>query len=300
MSTGRLGRLLETTPNSKSPTEVKGKNACDRRRATPAPSTTNAEHRYSSAGGLWVKTVVRHHRRSAEYLWWSVRLNCRSSKTYRNGHLLFNVPEEVDDDELEILLEEDGLYLGSYGHLVRVYSIVPITSLLVWVLLVVAPPLLWPSPLSTTPQALYFPTPLPELLFSISLFALSHQLNPYLFTIAGGLLFTPNGHKRARDGAPSAFPTLALAVPGGTATIRAPPLQHVWWLALGCSLAEVTAGVVQWYEMMELYRNVLVPESDAHELAASSTSTWTPPQAKTNRSESASPPLAADEPLRES
>ncbi len=39
--------------------------------------------------------------------------NKSNLKTYRNGHLLFDVPEEVDDGDLEALLEEEGLYLGS-------------------------------------------------------------------------------------------------------------------------------------------------------------------------------------------
>jgi hypothetical protein len=43
----------------------------------------------------------------------------------------------------------------------------------------------------------------------------------------------------------------------------------VWWLALGWSLAEVTAGVVQGYKIIALYRDVLVPEGDARELVAS-------------------------------
>lgn len=36
-----------------------------------------------------------------------------SPETYRSSHLLFNVPEEVDDDDMEALLEEEGFYLGS-------------------------------------------------------------------------------------------------------------------------------------------------------------------------------------------
>lgn len=35
-----------------------------------------------------------------------------SPETYRSSHLLFDVPEEVDDDDLEVLLEEEGFYLG--------------------------------------------------------------------------------------------------------------------------------------------------------------------------------------------
>jgi hypothetical protein len=36
-----------------------------------------------------------------------------SPETYRSSHLLFDVPEEVDDDDMEALLEEEGFYLGS-------------------------------------------------------------------------------------------------------------------------------------------------------------------------------------------
>lgn len=38
---------------------------------------------------------------------------CSDHETCRRGHPLFDVPEEVDDDDLEALLEEEGLYLGS-------------------------------------------------------------------------------------------------------------------------------------------------------------------------------------------
>jgi hypothetical protein len=69
----------------------------------------------------------------------------------------------------------------------------------------------------------------------------------------------------------AAFPILALATPGGAATFYAPAFGRVWWLALGWSLAEVTAGVVQGYETIALYRDVLVPEGGARELIATST-----------------------------
>lgn len=39
---------------------------------------------------------------------------CKNNiETYRNGHHLCDVPEEVEDGDLEALLEEEGLYLGS-------------------------------------------------------------------------------------------------------------------------------------------------------------------------------------------
>ncbi len=46
-------------------------------------------------------------------------------ETYRSGHPLFDVPEEVGDEDLEALLEEEGLYLGLSiiwnRHLVRLH-----------------------------------------------------------------------------------------------------------------------------------------------------------------------------------
>ena len=38
-------------------------------------------------------------------------------ETYRSGHHLSDVPEEVEDGDLEVLLEEEGLYLGSLPSL---------------------------------------------------------------------------------------------------------------------------------------------------------------------------------------
>jgi len=92
-----------------------------------------------------------------------------------------------------------------------------------------------------------------------------------------------------------------LAIHGGAATFRAPAFRRVWWLALGWSLAEVAAGIAQGYETLALYRDVLVPESNARELAASVVAppTW-PPKNGGGGSDSASPPAAADERLRES
>ena len=69
----------------------------------------------------------------------------------------------------------------------------------------------------------------------------------------------------------AAFPILALATPDGAATFYAPAFGRVWWLALGWSLAEVTAGVVQGYETIALYRDVLVPEGGARDLIATGT-----------------------------
>jgi len=41
-------------------------------------------------------------------------LKCKNNiGTSRSDHPLFDVPEEVEDGDLEVLLEEEGFYLGS-------------------------------------------------------------------------------------------------------------------------------------------------------------------------------------------
>lgn len=194
----------------------------------------------------------------------------------------------------------------------RTYTIVPITSLHVWLLFALVPLLIKTEHAPTIPHAPYFPTPLPELLLSTSLFTLSHLLNPYLFTLAGWLLPHPTAtsalgtalHVFLRNVLrTAAFPMLALATPSGAATFGAPVFQRVWWLALGWSLAEVTAGVAQGYETIALYRDVLVPEGEARELVASALAVAAararPP--KNGGSDSgASSGRVADEQLRES
>ena len=106
----------------------------------------------------------------------------------------------------------------------------------------------------------------------------------------------------------AAFPMLALVTPGGAATFSAPAFRRVWWLALGWSLAEVTAGIAQGYETLALYRDVLVPEGDAREFVASAGSaaaaavTTGPPKngGSNGGSDSTSSLRVADERLRES
>jgi hypothetical protein len=82
---------------------------------------------------------------------------------------------------------------------------------------------------------------------------------------------------------------------------RAPAFRRLWWFALGWSLAEVAVGIVQGYEMLALYRDVLVPEGRARELAAATLSARArAPKNGGARVTSASPPRARDERLWES
>ena len=196
-------------------------------------------------------------------------------------------------------------HTGSYEQLVQTYTLVPITSLLVWLLAAFVPPLIWPTDnVPTTPPDPYFPTPLPEILLSVSLFALSHSLNPYLFALAGALLPHPTSanilgtalHVLLRNALrTSAFPLLRL---NDAATYRAPAFRRLWWLALGWSLAEVVVGIVQGYETLALYRDALVPEGRARELAVAALEAGVRVP-KNGGATSVSPPRACDERLWE-
>ena len=198
--------------------------------------------------------------------------------------------------------------LGSYTRAVQTYTVVPLTSLLVWLLSAFVPPLIWPTDAPTTLPVPYFPTPLPELLLSVSLFALSHSLNPYLFALAGALIPHPLSanvigtslHVLLRNALRvAAFPLLQIAVPDREAMYSAPAFRRLWWFALGWSLAEVAVGIVQGYETLALYRDVLVPEGRARELAAVAMLARARAQ-KPGGATSLSPPRARDERLWES
>jgi len=278
-TTGRLRRLLKTTPSDpRSKADSKGKSPMVSPESAPGDRRPilNIDTRPSFTVGTRQSYGAIGERQSIG----GSLLKCKNNiEICRNGHPLFDVPEEAEDGDLEALLEEQGLYLGSYRRLVRDYTIVPITSLLVWFLCALVPLLVRTedSP-KTLPHAPCFPTPLPELLLSISLFTLSHILSPYLFALADMLLPHPTATSALGSALhiilrnvlrTAAFPILALATPGGAATFYAPAFGRVWWLALGWSLAEVTAGVVQGYKTIALYRDVLVPGSEARELVAS-------------------------------
>lgn len=306
MGVGRLGNLLATT-STDFKSAAKGKAP-----AVPSDSAMSGHTPLLGVDTRW--STATGSRRSyssvgdVQSIGGSPIRKSHSPETYRSGNPLSNVPEEVDDEDLEELLEEEGLYLGSYKRLVQTYTLVPVTSILVWLLAAFVPPLIWPTDAPTTPPVPYFPTPLLELLLSVSLFALSHSLNPYLFALAGALL--PHAvsasilgtalHVLLRNALRiSAIPLLRLTVPDDTAMYRAPAFRRLWWLALGWSLAEVTVGIEQGYETLALYRDVLVPEGRARELATVALLAEVR-ASKNGGAMSASPHRAWDERLRES
>jgi hypothetical protein len=164
---------------------------------------------------------------------------------------------------------------GSYVRLVALYTLVPLSSLLVFVLLALLPVLVYSyhTP-DSYPHPKYFPFPLPEILASASLWSLSHLLRVPLHSLFYALvpctlpaIFLSTFsrillHNLLRV---ASFPILLVHMDHIYPTWHDPSFRRVWWIALGWSFAEVIVGVAQGYEQIALYRDVLVPEGKDEE-----------------------------------
>ncbi|KDQ55978.1 hypothetical protein JAAARDRAFT_79508 [Jaapia argillacea MUCL 33604] len=193
------------------------------------------------------------------------------------------------DADAELDLEGQGFYRGSYKRLMALYSLVPLASVLAYTLLAILPTLFWHSPLHHRPHPKYFPSPLPELITSIALWSLSHLLRIPIFTFSSFLFsFLPSPPSSSPSTSPSlqiilttllstllhvtfssllrlsSFPILRIKhyMDYPTPTFEDPAFTQVWWVAMGWAGAEVCVGVWQGWEMMGLYRDVLVSEEE--------------------------------------
>ncbi|KAH9837737.1 uncharacterized protein C8Q71DRAFT_754227 [Rhodofomes roseus] len=203
-----------------------------------------------------------------------------SPERYRRDSQLGQVPEEgleeLDEEELD--LEERGYYIGSYRQKVALYTFVPLSSLLVFVLFAFLPLLVWRSdPPSDSSYPKYFQSPVPELLVSISLWILSHHLRLPLFTITSSLLKSPIWNTLLFNILHvllsqllrlSAFPVLSIRhkMDYPLPTWKDPAFSRVWWIGLGWGLADVAVGITQGYEQLVLYREVMVPEDKVRDV----------------------------------
>ncbi|KIM81974.1 hypothetical protein PILCRDRAFT_820859 [Piloderma croceum F 1598] len=181
---------------------------------------------------------------------------------------------EYDEDELEWELEQMGLYRGSYSRLRTVFSIVPLSSLLLLVLLAILPPLIWPLPPGIHfPSYRNFPFPLPELLTSISLWTLSHSLRVPIYSLFFFLapISSPAAVSDLLTATTHVLLTNLLRLCSFTLlqvrhemdyplpTCLDNSFRRVIWIAIGWSIAEVGVSVVQGYETLGLYNGVMVP-----------------------------------------
>ncbi|KAG6910376.1 hypothetical protein DXG01_011091 [Tephrocybe rancida] len=179
--------------------------------------------------------------------------------------------EETEEWELDQELEEQGLYRGSYRRLVLLYTLIPITFVVVFSMLAALPYVLYPMnhdwPYPSVP---YFQHPFPELLASASLFSLSHLLRDPIITIATSIFPSPSAAvPTVLATALHTLVSLTLqqsALPLLQVTQNTPPrptthdgaFRRVWWLALGWAATEAIIGICQGYQARSHYRDVLV------------------------------------------
>lgn len=177
-----------------------------------------------------------------------------------------NVDDEDDDVEWE--LQNNGLYIGSYSRLLLLNASVPIFAIVIFTVLALLPDLAWPIADFPSPYPSSFPFPLPEILVSSAFFSLAHLLRVPLFSLASFLLpsesaclastfihvLITNGLRLAALVILQVRHTMDYPAP----TCQDPAFRTVWWLSL--NFAEVLAAIVQGYEQLALYRDVMVPE----------------------------------------
>ncbi|KAI6142377.1 hypothetical protein BKA82DRAFT_4148536 [Pisolithus tinctorius] len=176
------------------------------------------------------------------------------------------------DEALEWELEENGLYLGSYKRLLAMYTMVPLTALTTFVVIVLLPWLCWPD---STPSRYpyYSPSPIPELALSSAMFSLAYLLRVPLYSVSLHLL------RPSFACLVSTFLSIVVVnllrlmslivlevrhnMKYPTPTWQDPSFRTVWWLSL--NVAEVLVAVAQNYQGISLYRDVMVPRGREHE-----------------------------------
>lgn len=172
-------------------------------------------------------------------------------------------------------------YIGSYTRLIYLFGIVPLSSLLLLLFIAVLPPLIWPLPESTHfPSIPNFPFPYPEVLTSIALWSLSHTIHVPLYTF---FAFLAPANTHAATVLATTVHVICTNVFRLSAcallqmrhemdyllpTWRDPAFERIIWLAVGWSAAEVAVSVCQGYEMIGLYKDVVVPEGREGEVLA--------------------------------
>lgn len=173
---------------------------------------------------------------------------------------------------------------GSYWRLLALYTLVPLTFIVVFTLLAILPIVAWPIdrslPPSPFPYPPYLPFPVPEFLLSTALWSFSYLLRDPLCAFATFLASATNSASTATPILlstafhsflalllqQSAIPLLLIPyyMPASHPTSGDPAFRRVWWIALGWAAAEAVVGIQQGYEATSLYRDVLVSVHRPH------------------------------------
>ncbi|KAF9239454.1 hypothetical protein BU15DRAFT_74605 [Melanogaster broomeanus] len=155
-------------------------------------------------------------------------------------------PEDIEE-EIELELEENGLYSGSYKRLLALYTFVASDSVGHFCGSRTAPSL--------------------EVILSSAMFSLGHQLRvplysfssfllrPHIASLLSTLLYVlvVNSLRLASLAMLQVRHNMVYPTP----TWQDPSLHTVWWLSL--NIAEVLVALVQGYQHLALYRDVMVP-----------------------------------------
>ncbi|KAG8215196.1 hypothetical protein J3R82DRAFT_8731 [Butyriboletus roseoflavus] len=194
-------------------------------------------------------------------------------------------PEDIEE-AIEWELEENGLYGGSYKRLLALYTFVPLSALLTFSVLAILPLLVWPHSNSPSPYPPLFPAPLPEILLSSAMFALAHQLRVPLYTVSSLLLRPDIASLLTSFLHVSLVNLLRLAslsllrvrhnMDSLKPTWQDPSFHTVWWLSF--NIAEILVSLIQGYQQIALYRDVMVPPGREQEFLARLKDGATPPQ----------------------
>ncbi|KAG2363604.1 hypothetical protein BDR07DRAFT_1483463 [Suillus spraguei] len=177
-------------------------------------------------------------------------------------------PQDEEDDDVEWELQNNGLYTGSYSRILLLNAFVPIFAIVIFTALALLPDLVWPIADFPSPYPSSFPFPLPEILISSAFFSFAHLLRVPVFSLASFILppesacltstfihvLVTNGLHLAALVVLQVRHTMDYPIP----TCQDPAFRTVWWLSL--NFAEVLAAIVQGYEQLALYRDVMVPE----------------------------------------
>ena len=166
--------------------------------------------------------------------------------------------------------------VGSYSRLVRLYTFVPFTSLVTWLLFGVFIPLAFIPAHPHHPHPKFFPSPLPEFITSAALWTFAHQLRVPLFSILSTAVKDPNVavilHATSHVVVYNLLRLAALPI----LDIRN-DIEHdfptrsdyaflrVWWISMGWSLVEVVVAIWQGYEQLALYEDIMIPPSRVQE-----------------------------------
>jgi hypothetical protein len=152
------------------------------------------------------------------------------------------------------------------------YTFVPLTSLVTWLLLGVFVPLAFIPRQPHHPHPKFFPSPLPEFITSAALWSFSYQLRLPLFSIISSAVHNPNVavvlHASSHVIVWNLLRLAVLPILGirGDMEYYFPTYSdyaffRVWWASMGWSFVEVVVATWQGYEQLALYKDVMIPSS---------------------------------------